>query len=265
MKGIGMYDLSIILPTCNRGGLLERTLAAIWSGTTCSYEIIVVDGASYDRTTGVLTEAQVDMGERLKIIREEQREGFVRAVNKGFAQATGRNVIWLNDDARPLPGALDSALYQLDHAPADIGMMALYHYFQSPRNVAYETRRNGKTYRLLHIRGTLYANFGMLKTEYLRSLGGFDERFYINGADPDLSLKVWHSGKRVVQAYDALIDHDEHPDGRRYIDMPRGHDDNAKLFAKWDLPPINPTHNTFDPDNPCTLAGLRPDAQTAAA
>ena len=33
------------------------------------------------------------------MIREEQRQGFVRAANKGFRAAAGRNMIWLNDDA----------------------------------------------------------------------------------------------------------------------------------------------------------------------
>jgi GT2 family glycosyltransferase len=260
-----MYDLSIILPTCNRGELLEHALASIWSTTRCDYEVIVVDGASFDRTQAVLTEAGVDMGQRLKVIRETQREGFVRAANKGFAAATGRNVMWLNDDARPLPGSLDAAVYQLDRAGDDVGMLAMFHRFQSPRNVAFETVANGQTYRLLHIRGTLYANFGVLRTEYLRRLGCFDERYYINGADPDLSLKVWHDGRRVLQAYGALIDHDEHADGRRFIDQPRGQDDNAKLFAKWDLPAKNPLRNEFDPEHPCTLRGLRTEGVGLAA
>lgn len=260
-----MYDLSIVLPTCNRAHLLERTLAAVWSTATCNYEIIVVDGASFDRTQAVLTEAGVDMGDRLKVIREEQREGFVRAANKGFAAATGRNVMWLNDDARPLAGAIDAAVHQIDSAPSDVGVLGFFHRFQSPRSVAYETIVDGTTYRLLHVRGTLYANFGILKTDLLRELGCFDERFYLNGADPDLSLKVWHSGRRVMQAYGAIIDHDEHPDTRRQMDLPRGHDDNARLFAKWDLPPKNNLRNDFDPANPCTLRGLRQDATAIAA
>ena len=260
-----MYDLSIVLPTCNRGHLLEHALASIWRNTACNYEIIVVDGASFDRTPAVLTEAAEDMGDRLKVIREETREGFVKAANKGFRAATGRYVTWLNDDARPLTGALDAAVVQMDHAPKTVGMMALFHRFQSPRNVAYETECNGQTYRLLHVRGTLYANFGIISHDLLRELDYFDERYYINGADPDLSLKVWHSGRQVVQTYGALIDHDEHADGRRYIDLPRGQDDNAALFAKWDLPPKNLLRHDFDPRNPCTLRGLRPAAGAVAA
>src|SRR5437660_1606844 len=109
-----MFDLSIVLPTCNRGRLLEKTLAAIEAQTRCSHEVIVVDGASTDPTAAVLTEAKHDMGDRLVVIREEQREGFVKAVNKGFKAARGRNLTWLNDDARPLAQALDRAVAQLD-------------------------------------------------------------------------------------------------------------------------------------------------------
>ena len=59
------------------------------------------------------------------------------------------------------------------------------------------------------------------------------------------------------------IDHDEVPDDRRATDASVGRDDNAKLFAKWDLPPANPVRNDFDPARPCTLRGLRTAAVAA--
>jgi hypothetical protein len=40
---------------------------------------------------------------------------------------------------------------------------------------------------------------------------------------------------------------------RRTADTEQGKRDNAKLFAKWDLPPVNPDRNDFDPAHPCTL------------
>ena len=259
-----MCDLSVILPTCNRGELLERAIGSIWHSTRCAFEIIVVDGASFDRTQSVLHEARNDMGDRLKIIREEDRQGFVKAANKGFAAASGRFVMWMNDDARPLPGSIDAAVEQIAAAPADVGMLAIFHRYNSPRNVAYETVFNNSTYRLLHVRGTLCANFGILRTDLLRELGGFDERYYLNAADTDLSMKLWHSGKKVAKCYNAYIDHDEHEDGRRYIDLPRAQEDNNKLFAKWDLPPKVTTRNPFDPQNPCTVRGLLDTVRAAA-
>jgi GT2 family glycosyltransferase len=260
-----MYDLSIILPTCNRSALLERAIAAIACNTKCEYEIIAVDGASTDDTPAVLDDASHALGDHLKIIREPQRQGFVKAANQGFRAATGRYMTWLNDDARPLPGTLDRAVEQLQSLgePSDVAFVAMFHRWHTTWNVAYETELRGRVFRLCHVRGTLYGNFPVgLRTTFER-LGYLDERFYFYAADPDLSLKAWHAGLRIVPAYGAMIDHDEVDDDRRADDADRGAADNRQLFEKWDLPPKNPQRNDFDPARPCTLRGLRTTAVAA--
>lgn len=257
-------DLSIVIPTCDRASLLEEALGSIWSKVRCRYEVIVVDGASDDKTQKVLDDVRPWMGESLKVICENKREGFVRAANKGFRAATGRNMIWLNDDARPLPGALDRAVRLLDASPADVGIVALYHRSQATRNIAHQAMLNDQTYALMHIRGTLYANFGMARRATFERLGYFDERYYLNAADPDFSLKCWNAGLRVVPAEGAFIDHDEHDDDRRFEDSGRGRNDNELLFSKWDLPAKNVEVNDFKPTNPCTLRGLRSSIARAA-
>jgi GT2 family glycosyltransferase len=120
-----MFDLSIVIPTCNRAQLLRRNLASL-RDVRCSFEVIVVDGASEDGTAQVLADAGRDFGDRLKVIREEQRQGFVRAANKGFRAAAGRNMIWLNDDALALPGTLDEAVRQIDLASNVIRLPRLF-------------------------------------------------------------------------------------------------------------------------------------------
>lgn len=258
-----MFDLSIVLPTCNRAALLEKTIAAILGGTKCNFELIVVDGASTDATSLVLNEAQSTLGDRLRSIRETHREGFVRAANKGFRAASGRNLTWLNDDARPLHGSLDRAVEQIDVASADVAFVAMFHRWHHMRNVAFETLHHAVMYRLCHVRGTLYANFPVGRRETYEKLDYFDERYYVCGADPDLSLKAWNAGLQIIPAYEALIDHDETDDDRRTLDTARGAEDNKKLFAKWNLPPRNPYKNDFNPARPCTVRGLRSGAIAA--
>ncbi|MDP9175186.1 MAG: glycosyltransferase [Planctomycetota bacterium] len=257
-------DLSIVIPTCNRGVLLEKCLLAVGNHVACDYEIIVVDGASTDGTRSVLDEACRVFGDRLKIIWEETRGGFVRAANRGFRAASGRNLTWLNDDARPLAGALDQAVAQMDGSPDDVAFLAMFHRWNSTRNIAYEMVERGQVFRLCHIRGTLYANFALGRRETFERLGYFDESFYFCAADPDLSLKAWNAGMRVEPAYGAIIDHDQTDDDRRSVDSNRAQRDNDRLFAKWNLPARNPLWNDFDPARPCTLGGLR-HTQTAAA
>src|SRR5688500_13074717 len=261
---MSMFDLSIVLPTCNRAALLDRAIWAVELTTRCHHEIVVVDGASSDDTPAVLNNARKMLGDRLKVIREEKREGFVKAVNKGLKAARGRNLVWINDDARPLPQAFDGAVAQLETEPDDVAFVALFHRWATMKNIAYEMVHNGRVFRLCHVRGTLYANFPVGRRETFERLGYFDERFYFYAADPDLSLKAWHAGLRVVPASASILDHDIHADDRRLADAERAAADNAKLFEKWDLPPKNADRNDFDPANPCTLRGLKGPVQRAA-
>jgi GT2 family glycosyltransferase len=257
-----MFDLSIVLPTCNRGPLLLKALMAIERTTHCSYEVIVVDGASNDSTNEVLFLASSVMGPRLRVVREGKREGFVRACNKGFRLARGRNLCWLNDDARPLDGALDNAIAQLDSSADSVGFVAMFHPWHHQKNVAYRRQVQAREFHLCHVRGTLYANFPVGRRETFERLNHFDERYFVCAADPDLSLKAWNAGLTVEPACNSFIDHDETNDDRRAVDSPRGQIDNEKLFAKWNLPPKSSV-NDFNPARPCTLQGMRTSAIAA--
>jgi GT2 family glycosyltransferase len=251
-----MRELSIILPTCNRAAHLDRCLTTIARNVFVDYEIIVVDGASTDGTADVLERACDFFEERLVWIREDKRQGFVRAANRGFLVADGEHLTWLNDDARPLPGSYANAIEQLAVTPEAV--VALYHRWKSPKNVAYEKSESGIYFQLCHVRGTLYANFGLARRKVFEQLNYFDPRYRFYGADPDFSLKAWHAGIPVIPAEASFIDHDEHEDQRRSADAEQARIDNQKLFAKWDLPPKNQSRNDFDPRRPCTLGdGLR--------
>ena len=257
-----MMDLSIVLPTCDRPQLLARALKSIAQTVHCTAEVIVVDASCDEQSQRVIDAAKSDFGDRLVSLRETHREGFVRAANKGFAVARGRCLTWLNDDARPLPMAYDKAVARLDASPPQVGLLAFFHRWQSQKNVAFQLAIEGRAFQLCHVRGTLYANFAIGLASTFRRLGYFDERFFLNAADPDLSLKAWHAGLRVEPAWGSCIDHDQHDDARRTDDALLADADNRQLFQKWDLPPKS-EFNDFDPMRPCTLRGLRAAALAA--
>ena len=82
-------------------------------------------------------------------------------------------------------GALDAAAEQMDSSGIDVAFLAMFHRWNSTRNVAYETTFDGRMYRLCHriTRGTLYANFAMgRRGETFERLGYFDERYFFYGA-----------------------------------------------------------------------------------
>jgi GT2 family glycosyltransferase len=198
------------------------------------HEVIIVDGGSTDGTRDWLSRQS-----GLRVILEPQREGAVRAFNKGFRATTGHYVMWLNDDAYPLRGSVEAAVAMIERPGlADLGIVAFYHNWHSERNVLDRIERDGETYELCHVRGYPYANFGLIRRSLLEKVGFADERYYFFGFDPDLSLKVQlDEGLAVLGCRGALIHHDEVHDERKQEDLAVGDDDNAKLFAKWDLPP----------------------------
>jgi GT2 family glycosyltransferase len=91
---------------------------------------------------------------------------------------------------------------------------------------------------MLHVRGTPYANFGLLRRALLERVGFLDEGYRFCAWDPDLSLKVRRdAGLLVVGAPDALVVHEELADERKRADAGALRTrDNERLFAKWSLP-----------------------------
>lgn len=225
--------ISIIIATYHRRERLERCLAKLRAHTSLPCETIVVVSPSGDGTEEWL-ETQPD----LRLIREPQREGATKAYNRGFRAAQGEYVMWLNDDSYPLPGAVEAALWMLARPDlADVGMVAFYHNLDREWNRLDSVERDGQTYSVYNVRGHAYANFGLLRRELLERLGYLDERYYFCAWDPDLSLKVEReAGLKVVGCREALVYHEELIDERKAEDLRIVEADNAKLFAKWQLP-----------------------------
>ncbi|MGB2986998.1 MAG: glycosyltransferase family 2 protein [Phycisphaerae bacterium] len=225
--------VSIVVPTFNRFERLRRCVDKIRQNVSHSHEVIVVDGGSTDGTRKWLA-TQND----LRVILEPRREGAVKAFNRGFRAAGGCYVMWLNDDAYPLPDSVEAALTMIERPDlSNVGMVAFYHNWHNERNVLDRVEHDGATYELCHVRGYPYANFGLIRRSLLERIGYADERYYFFGFDPDLSLKVQlDEGLTVIGCRKALIHHDECHDDRKQADLSIGEEDNAKLFAKWDLP-----------------------------
>ena len=225
--------VSLVIATYNRCEHLKCCVAGIQANVALPHETIVVGGSDGDGTEEWLA-GQSD----IRFIRETQREGATRAYNKGFRAAAGRYVMWLNDDSYPLAGAVEAAVRMIERPDcADVGMVAFYHNLDREWNRLDSIEHDGLVYSIYNVRGTLYANFGLLRRDLLERLGFLDQRYYFCAWDPDLSIKVQReAGLLVIGCREALVYHEELIDERKQQDMSIIDQDNAKLFAKWDLP-----------------------------
>lgn len=101
-------NISIIIPTYNGKGLLEKHLEAVigalkfWEDHEKGQgkgEIIVIDDASTDGTAEWLKR---DF-QKVRIVRNLQNLRFAQSCNRGMQTATGDVVILLNNDVKPHP------------------------------------------------------------------------------------------------------------------------------------------------------------------
>lgn len=112
-------DVSAIIISLNSRHFLVDCLASLkaaeWRGK--SFEIIVADNGSTDGTIEMLREHHSDV----KVIANERNLGYCKAGNQGAAIATGRYLLFLNDDILIVDDALPKLVEFMDRT-ADSGM-----------------------------------------------------------------------------------------------------------------------------------------------
>lgn len=88
-------DVSIVVPTRNRAGLLVKTLASALRQRDLDLEVIVVDDASSDDTAARVAQ----LGDaRVRVVRLDTPCGLPGARNHGAAEARGEWLAFLDDD-----------------------------------------------------------------------------------------------------------------------------------------------------------------------
>lgn len=223
--------VSIVVPTLARPAHLDQCLQSIARTVCLPHEVIAVAVAGDDPSAKVIEARGV------RSIVQPQRAGAVQAINLGLRAARGDYLMPINDDCQLLPHSIANAIRFLE-APGHehVGQVAFFHDTPVARNVHAQIDVEGVRYCVCHVRGLCYANFGLARRALYEQLEYCDERYFMYGADPDFSLKVWHEARLVVEPCPgALIHHAELDDERGTRERAQQQRDNEKLFAKWKL------------------------------
>lgn len=201
-----MIDVSIIIPTYNRGYILEKCLKALFNQVYPKdrYEIILVDDGSTDGTNRMI--ASLNPPCRLKYLKNEKRIGQPKSRNKAIKKAEGEIIIFTDSDIIPVS----------DFISQHISFHKKY------KNIIV----NGSLIRISNLdeigkkkKGILDISFSSFDTanvsvrkEHLIKVGGFDEDFLPYGfADLELGYRLRKLGLKPKKNPLALGYHYKEP------------------------------------------------------
>ena len=99
--------VSIVLPTRNGARYLRESMASCLNQTHRDIELLVVDDGSTDETPSIIRDFT---DPRVVCLTQPQSVGLARALNIGFAAASGSYLTWTSDDNRYVPAAIETML-----------------------------------------------------------------------------------------------------------------------------------------------------------
>ncbi|MFC1499705.1 glycosyltransferase family 2 protein [Candidatus Zixiibacteriota bacterium] len=222
----GIPQCSVVIPHLRGARPLLATLHAL-DTTAIELDIVLVDNASTD---GSVEEA-ADLFDTIRVIRSWENLGYAGGANLGLRHARAPWSVFLNDDAIPAPGAIESLVDLLETAGAD-DLPLLQPALRSsgdPRFFDYAGGAGGlmdrwgypfalgRLFDLVEMDDGQYITAGPLawasgccfagSTELLREMGGFEESFFAHFEEIDLCWRYRSGGGRIESAPQATVYH----------------------------------------------------------
>ncbi len=226
-------DVSVVIPVFNKLELTRNCIKSILEfGAQASFETIVVDNGSTDDTRQWLTH-QAESGP-LKAIFNQNNLGFSRGCNVGAEAATGRYILFLNNDMEVTPSWLDPMVTTLDNDPG-VGITGARLLFpdrtiqhagvallqcndpDKPKllgeHVAYKLPASSPMVAIPKYFQIVTGAALMIRQELFSAMNGFDEDYWNGNEDVDLCLRVGEAGWKVVYRPESVIIHYESQSG----------------------------------------------------
>jgi GT2 family glycosyltransferase len=205
--------VSIIIPVYNSIKYTKFCLESIWQHTNGSYEIIVVNNGSNDRTKDYLGQVP-----KIRAIHNQENLGFAKAVNQGISVARGDYIIILNNDCIVTAEWTQRLLRVAEKNNVGIvGVMS--NFVGSPQLIKVKIKNVRSIHQIAQKVRTKYNNIFfytarvvgicmLIKRELIEKIGGFDPRFSLGTfEDDDFSLRSSLCGYQNAIAKDVFIFH----------------------------------------------------------
>ncbi len=263
--------ISIVIPAYNNWLYTAACLRSIAeTHNTQHIEVILVDDESSDET-----ELKASKIKDLKYLRNTENLGFIGSCNHGAEQASGKYLVFLNNDTQVTAGWLDNLLDVFFQFPDTglVGSRLVYPdgslqecggiIFSDGSGWNYGRDDNPERPEYMHIREVDYCSGACIMTEsaLFRELGGFCEDYkpaYYE--DTDLAFRTRASGRKVmVQPASTVIHHEGITSGtdtgggiKKYQLV-----NQEKFVRNWESELASYPERIDDPTNPAVIRTAR--------
>ena len=245
-------DLSYCVVNTNGRDLLLACLASIreHGPGALESEVLVADNASDDGSAEAVEAWNAGpggLGDRLRLIRGERREGKAALDSMLLAQARGELCLLLNEDSELRPGAVEAlvAALRADPAAGAAGALLLDPAGR-PQPCAWRLPGLGTSlasalflHRWLVVEsggervrevGWVQSAAMLVRSEAAREVGYLDPAFFVYSDETDFCKRLHGAGRRILHVPDARVVHHEQlatdraARERRIVEFHRGRD-----------------------------------------
>jgi len=214
-----MARVSVLIVTYNSTKTITTVLESLKRQSYKDFEVILVDNASTDSTTGLVDVFKTASPFPIETIYLEENKGFAGGNNIAFENAHGEYIALLNPDARAeedwlgeLTGNLDkdrnagicaSRVLTWDGSAVDSAGDIL---LSTLRCFKRESEKNND-YRKREYVFSACAAAAIYRREMLDKIGFFDEDFFLQCEDTDLSMRAQVAGWKILYLPSAVVYH----------------------------------------------------------
>jgi GT2 family glycosyltransferase len=198
--------VSVVIVNWNAGEALAACVASLVDAAPA--EVVIVDNASTDGSLAAVRARHPDV----RVLENTENVGFAAGATQGAAAAGGDVLVFLNPDARLLPGALTALVDALVHTPgagiAGGGLVdergrwePAHARFDPVAHLVFDTTPGRLASRWRHrpwVVDWVYGTFMAVRRDVFRQLGGFDARYFVYGEDMDLCHRAARLGTRTI-------------------------------------------------------------------
>lgn len=210
-----MLTFSIVICTYNRVELLKRALNTLLKQRLPSseFEIIVIDNNSTDNTAAE-TEKYVLRYSNIRYFRET-KIGLSHARNRGYSEATGRYVVYTDDDCElPADWLLNANAIIRSSTPSIMGGPVFAFYLNGKGKWYkddYAILGHGNMKRMLANNEFLFGGNFFIKKELIKKFGVFKPELGMNGTaigyseETELQMRIRNADNAIGIYYDPSL------------------------------------------------------------